>query len=854
MKKQLLLLALTLGTQVSAETLKDVLGAQGELYLKIIDSATLYPAQDFIRKKLIKALTKDLSTMKTEELVSIAASLEDFATNVIAPQLKQSRTSLSSEEFSQLVQQVRSQLNQLAAPQPTVATAGRTLTQPVSSVQQQVAPATVKSKKSVHFADSTLDQESDTDNFSDATLDQRIEANNLRRQANIDADAVVGEINPEWAWSQGIGIEHEVPKDVDLDDLEQNVNALMLDVIELNKMSKNRESDSDINADTVFEEYKDIFKQLIEDNEWSRNDEVSDEENCKELLQLYFDHLGLEATDYDAVLPTFTTALVALQNKMSGRLALPIHPSLQMTNNNPLLDIPSINDQIEASITRLEKLDPAEADKIKKLFAENQAKLQVYLGSLNQEEDEEKALLESLDSLVDQADEALSLLQNEETDAFLAQSTQAKEELQDLDADTVLAQASLALMRTALRRSKNPIEELSYYDAAQLLKMENDLKMLEQILNITGNNKDALRTALSDRLSDSQKDELAEYIFRLLNRPKSSSKDFARDLQILNHVSQDPTAMAKHGSIGTFVNRHQKPLRSLINTFQKKNKRPASSEELRSELLMVLDNKLHMSSDHYNQALPALTDALVALQKEIDDKKQEQTEKKKQRNKAFKKINGSADNFITYYQPTLEGLISQKWAQNGDQPLDENGRTQLLESFLTVLGLQLEEYQQMLPGLVDRLALLEDEMWLNRQSEFDPMEEFAENVERYRRDNNQALDLAQLPSEEVSELAKEQTRQYQNLVSKIQRELKRNRTDSANKIINLSRQKLEKLIQKQWNKNGNHRLNETQCRELLIDFLQNHIYLNSKDYNPMLPQLVTSLMSLQDEMSQNSQV
>ena len=409
MKKQLLLLALTLGTQVSAETLKDALGVQGEKYLQTINDAPINEFQKSKRAMVLKMLDRDISTVKTEELAGIAATLEDFA-NVVTPLLKQSKTSLSSEEFSTLVQQVKSQMEALAA-------------------SRKKGPATApRPGKAVLYLDPSLNQESDTD-----TMPKML----LLSDAGLNEDL-----------------------DSTDEDQDARINSLMLNVIALNQMNNNEESDSDINADTVVHMYGDIFKQLIEDNEWSREEGISDEQNCKELLKLFFNALGLTANDYVSVLSAFTNALVSLQNEMNNQeLALPVHQSLRGETPRQL-PVPTL---MVTDADREAAIIDATSTYINTLNTELEAMLNKYAGQ-QQPENSLAANLPPSDNIDD------LLAAPPEELATLAQEIGATDDTptQELNYEQVLAQAHKAILNSRISRASTD-EEIAEL-TAQLLE------------------------------------------------------------------------------------------------------------------------------------------------------------------------------------------------------------------------------------------------------------------------------------------------------------------------------------------------------------------------------------------------
>ncbi len=121
MKKQLLLLALTLGTQVSAETLKNALGNSAEAYLTIIDThLNVFQKQKL--KTLNKLLSLDVTEVTPEQLERIIGEIDAFA-DIVSPKLEDDPDDdmsdddmsdddggLSQKKFSKLAKALKDQL------------------------------------------------------------------------------------------------------------------------------------------------------------------------------------------------------------------------------------------------------------------------------------------------------------------------------------------------------------------------------------------------------------------------------------------------------------------------------------------------------------------------------------------------------------------------------------------------------------------------------------------------------------------------------------------------------------------------------------------------------------------------
>ena len=589
MKKQLLLLALTLGTQVSAGTVLEALGPQGTQYLTIINGAKIEPMQEFTRKKLNRRLTQNFNAVTPSELKDLSLSLEDFAT-VVTPLLSKNKTdALSSEDFAQLVQQIKALLEGLAAP------------------RVQITPAIAGSGA----LDSTPIEESK-----------------------------IGE---------------EIADETDLEDyiLSERKKTLMQDVRELNEMSSNTESSSDIDVNTVFENYKDFFKQFIK-NEWPNHEGNLSKQDFENRLIVFFNTLGLAPTDYNSVLPTFIDALVGLQNEMwEEQLALPIHPSLLGLTSLPAIIIEDTDADaadredtrteadeatsaaIEAMINRLTKpgkikhedfiaLGSAfELYEIKEMLAQN-------LRGLDEESSTDPELFYDEDDNV-----TLRGNDNDDTETVVDPHTEELElltKLRELDQEINTQERKvelIKLMQKALQGSKKASEKMTARNAAALMYM---VRLFEEIKELLGEDKALIQNALLGYVDDSDKVELTDYIMTLFPS-KITPQSFVTDVRRLNRISQNPTVLADHDSLNTFVTTNKRLLKKLIHRFWRDNNRFALPEELSSELMDVF-KEIGLTEGDYAHAHPILTKALVTLQKEIGTgKKQGKKAAKKQRRK-----------------------------------------------------------------------------------------------------------------------------------------------------------------------------------------------------------------------------
>ncbi len=657
----IVLVTLVMSTQLSAETVKDVLGTQGQQYLTIINGAHIQPFQEITRKKLNNKLNQDLSAVTPTELKDLATTLEDFA-SVVAPLLKQSKTSLSPEEFSHLVQQVKSQLEALA---------GR---------EKKTPPLVKPRKKSASSSNPMVNQISEADRM------------------------------PEMLVTYG----------ADLDNLDQDtrLNALMLNVSALNQMNKDGESSSDVDIEAIFEEYKDIFQQLIEDNESSREEGISDEENCRELLQLFFNHLGLAIDDYDGVLPAFTNALVSLQNEMSTGLALPIHHSLQQLPPVPAIVITPANTENTVTQTTANAHTNAlntELESMLNKYARQQSYDFSLLGDLGKvANDDTEALLAELtdDQLARLAAdlEATELMaQPEEPNNDVAQflAELAVEEIRDLE----ILRDNINGLQKLLKISQKSPETLTPQEAARLLKIQDRAEAIQEMF---GEDEAAIRATLSNLLFDDEKvnmDALAQYIVTLL---PSTKRTHTQDEGEIRKQRNKQRRAIKQGNVNIFIEYSRQNLESLIKQQWQENNGQLLDRNGCTQLLISFLNNLGLQPTDYRQMLPQLVEKLTILENEIranQTPEQSGNEERKQLSKARRSIKqGNAATFIEHSRQPLESRIRQGWQENNGELLGEEKLGRLLVSFLSDLGLKATDYGNMLQDLRSRLVVMEIEM------------------------------------------------------------------------------------------------------------------------------------------------
>ncbi len=118
MKKQLLFLALTLGTHISAETIIDALneldGSAAQEFLGIVNSLTIPEFQAKNLKTLNTQLSANINTITHDQIAAIDAQI-DKVVNTIFPLLKATRDykDTTSEEFEELANRTKVELQKI---------------------------------------------------------------------------------------------------------------------------------------------------------------------------------------------------------------------------------------------------------------------------------------------------------------------------------------------------------------------------------------------------------------------------------------------------------------------------------------------------------------------------------------------------------------------------------------------------------------------------------------------------------------------------------------------------------------------------------------------------------------------
>jgi len=111
MKKQLLLLALMLGSQISAQTVKDVLdelnGSALE-YFKIVNTTAVPEFQERNRSKLNTLLSQDINTVTLDQVEAIKCAI-DSVVNAMSSSIK----NVSPKYFSELAEETKEELQEV---------------------------------------------------------------------------------------------------------------------------------------------------------------------------------------------------------------------------------------------------------------------------------------------------------------------------------------------------------------------------------------------------------------------------------------------------------------------------------------------------------------------------------------------------------------------------------------------------------------------------------------------------------------------------------------------------------------------------------------------------------------------
>ena len=111
MKKQLLLLALMLGSQISAQTVKDVLdelNGSAQEYFEIVNTTTVPEFQERNRRKLNTLLSQDISTVTLDQMEAIKRAI-DSVFNTMNASIK----NVSPEDFSDLSENTKEELQEV---------------------------------------------------------------------------------------------------------------------------------------------------------------------------------------------------------------------------------------------------------------------------------------------------------------------------------------------------------------------------------------------------------------------------------------------------------------------------------------------------------------------------------------------------------------------------------------------------------------------------------------------------------------------------------------------------------------------------------------------------------------------
>ena len=111
MKKQLLLLALMLGSQISAQTVKDALDeldGSAQEYFEIVNTTVVPEFQAINRKKLNTLLSQDISTVTLDQMEAIKRAI-DSVFNTMNASIK----NVSPEDFSDLAENTKGELQEV---------------------------------------------------------------------------------------------------------------------------------------------------------------------------------------------------------------------------------------------------------------------------------------------------------------------------------------------------------------------------------------------------------------------------------------------------------------------------------------------------------------------------------------------------------------------------------------------------------------------------------------------------------------------------------------------------------------------------------------------------------------------
>ena len=114
MKKLLLLLALTLGTQISATTIREALDEYetSSEFLEIVDNMKFYELQIRNRTKLNKLLSEDILTVTDDQVALINRAIDSFVNSTKSSLKDFSKEDLSENDFTALAENTKTELKE----------------------------------------------------------------------------------------------------------------------------------------------------------------------------------------------------------------------------------------------------------------------------------------------------------------------------------------------------------------------------------------------------------------------------------------------------------------------------------------------------------------------------------------------------------------------------------------------------------------------------------------------------------------------------------------------------------------------------------------------------------------------
>ena len=662
MKKQLLLLALTLGTQISAETVLSALGELGEEYLTTIDT-NLLPFQKIKLKKLTTLLQTDVIQVTDTQLDSINSEI-DFLFGIVSQRLEKTYrgdelegeledltalTNLIKEELPLAIQEAiqEAALQRLAkeaafmaqqAPVISFAETDALAPNPIVST----APAALHMNPQLAKDLSSLDKDSSSDSVDSVFLNHGDILEDFIAEGQPNLATITQEEYKDaldlFFKNNGREIDYGALSEVaDRLYAMQKPSQLLLLANELRILQESSSSDSNSVVNTILSNHGNIFEDFM--------NETDTEENYPEALRSFLNNLSLKTTDYRKAVPKLAARLLEIQK--------PALDYLKKLDEESSTD-PLLKEDIDTLLTALTP------DELAQLAEEIDSS------------EYEKVLLKAKNAIANSENShSASATHLKKAARFLkeldAKATQGLDPVQQPSSKEALAIEKKN--RNKSTRNYHVRRNFIMQGNASEFMKHAEVPFREYITIVTTKNN-------GQRLN---KEILTELLTRVLTKQLG--------LEEKDYITLFPTLMEK---------------------------------------LVALEDKMWLENHPVTVDSSAQDVDVAQLPSEEDLLAPEQAEQYKKlfskvRRELKRNNPDSAGKIINLSRQDLESLIRQAWAKNGDQFLDESGCGRLLVQFLSNLGLKAIDYRQMLPQLAEKLMSLQDEMLASNQPEVDPI-------------------------------------------------------------------------------------------------------------------------------------